>query len=139
MLAKKRGIKILIISFLTIFLVQVFFSFAQINKAFDVSDSSTSTYATFIKDSPNIKKRNINEIIYSSLNMFFSLLGVIFLILVIYGGAKWMTSRGNQEEIKKAKNILISSIIGLLIVLVAYALTWFIFNFFITTKLTIKK
>jgi cytochrome bd-type quinol oxidase subunit 2 len=81
----------------------------------------------------------MDEIIYSSLNMFFSLLGVIFLILVIYGGAKWMTSRGNQEEIKKAKNILISSIIGLLIVLVAYALTWFIFNFFITTKLTIKK
>ena len=55
-----------------------------------------------------------------------SLLGVIFLILTIYGGFIWMNSRGNDQDVEKAKTIIRNSIIGLLIVVVAYAITEFI-------------
>ncbi|MCK5320346.1 hypothetical protein KAJ61_03080 [Candidatus Parcubacteria bacterium] len=57
-----------------------------------------------------------------------SLLGVIFLILMIYGGFIWMNSRGNDQEIQKALTIIRNSIIGLLIVIAAYAITNFIGN-----------
>ena len=57
-----------------------------------------------------------------------SLIGVVFLILMIYSGFIWMNSRGNDQEIQKALTIIRNSIIGLLIVVAAYAITNFIGN-----------
>ena len=57
-----------------------------------------------------------------------SFVGVAFLILMIYGGILWMTSQGNDTQIKKAKGILINGIIGLVIVIFAYAITAYIGN-----------
>jgi Type IV secretion system pilin len=55
-----------------------------------------------------------------------SLLGVVFFLLVIYGGFRWMLAQGNEAEVEKAKQILTAAIIGLIIVLSAYAITRFI-------------
>lgn len=60
-----------------------------------------------------------------------SLLGVIFLILTIYGGFLWMTAGGQEEQVTKAKNILTRAVIGLIIVIAAYAITWFVFTYII--------
>ncbi|MFH1412600.1 MAG: hypothetical protein ABIG10_01035 [bacterium] len=50
-------------------------------------------------------------------------LGVIFLILMIYGGITWMTAGGNDEKVAKARKLLVAAVIGLIIVLSAYAIT----------------
>jgi len=55
-----------------------------------------------------------------------SLVGVVFFLLIFYGGLLWMIARGNDQEVEKAKNILIAATIGLVIVLAAYAITAFI-------------
>jgi len=55
-----------------------------------------------------------------------SLVGVAFLILMIYGGFIWMLARGNDQEVVKAKDLIQSAIIGLVIVLAAYAITAYI-------------
>ena len=55
-----------------------------------------------------------------------SLLGVIFLILMIYGGFIWMLARGNESEVEKAQGIIRGAIFGLAIILAAYALTYFV-------------
>lgn len=60
------------------------------------------------------------------INIILSFLGVIFLLLVIYGGFLWMTAQGNDAHVDKAKQIIINSTIGLVIVMLAYAVTWFI-------------
>ncbi len=52
--------------------------------------------------------------------------GTIFFILVVWSGLTWMTAGGNEESIKKAQSILKTAIIGLIIVLSAYAITRFI-------------
>lgn len=52
--------------------------------------------------------------------------GTIFFVLVVYAGLMWMTASGNEEQIAKAKKILTAAIIGLIIVLSAYAITQFI-------------
>ena len=53
-------------------------------------------------------------------------LGIIAVCIVLYGGFLWMTSAGNEEKIKSAKKTLLSSIIGIFIVLSAYAITAFV-------------
>lgn len=55
-----------------------------------------------------------------------SFLGVIFLILMLYAGFNWMTAAGEEERITKSKNTIRAAIIGLLIVIGAYAASVFI-------------
>ncbi|MEI7620712.1 MAG: hypothetical protein WCJ57_04060 [Candidatus Falkowbacteria bacterium] len=60
-----------------------------------------------------------------------SFLGVIFLLLMIYGGILWMTARGNEKTVDQAKNIIFDAIIGLVIVASAYAITYFVASVFV--------
>lgn len=55
-----------------------------------------------------------------------SVLGVIFLAFTIYGGIMWMTAAGNEEKVKKARELIVESIIGVIIVLAAYAISYFV-------------
>jgi hypothetical protein len=52
--------------------------------------------------------------------------GVLFFVLMIYAGVTWMTARGNEQEISKAKTMITNAVIGIVIVFAAYALTYFI-------------
>jgi len=58
-----------------------------------------------------------------------SFVGVLFLILMIYAGILWMTAGGNDQIVTKAKGLLINSIIGIVIIFAAYAITAFVGNF----------
>ena len=60
-----------------------------------------------------------------------ALVGTIFLILTIYAGIMWMTAAGNDEQVGKAVGMIKSAVIGLVIVMSAYAITYFV-----TTRLT---
>jgi TRAP-type C4-dicarboxylate transport system permease small subunit len=72
--------------------------------------------------------QSIPEIIGSIIAVFLSLLGVVFLCLIIYGGFLWMTSGGNETKVLKAKETLQHAIIGLIIILSAYGITAFVMN-----------
>lgn len=60
------------------------------------------------------------------LGVALSLVGVAFLILMIYGGVTWMLARGNDGEVTKAKDLIQAAIIGIVIVFAAYAITKFV-------------
>ena len=74
----------------------------------------------------NTQNSDIQLMIGSIVAMILSFLGVIFFLLTIYGGFLWMTARGNTEQVDKAKKIMVNSVVGLVIVLFAYAITWFV-------------
>ena len=61
-----------------------------------------------------------------------TLLGVIFMCYIVYAGWLWMSASGKEEQIEKAKGILRGTVIGLIIVLAAYAITAFVMNSLIT-------
>lgn len=74
------------------------------------------------------ERRDIGTYIGTTiLTPLFGLLGVIFLILIIYAGLLWMTSSGVEAQVTKAKHILVNSTIGLVIIILSYAITTFIF------------
>jgi len=57
-----------------------------------------------------------------------SIIGTIFLVLVVYAGFLWMTAGGEEGKIETAKKLLYDGVIGLAIILSAYAITYFIFD-----------
>jgi amino acid permease len=56
------------------------------------------------------------------------LLGIIFVVLLVYAGIQWMTAEGDEVKVEKAKSTITRAIIGLGIIITAYAITYFIFN-----------
>ncbi len=76
----------------------------------------------------DLEKINALKIVSTVLNMMLSFIGVIFLISMIYGGFLWMTARGNDEQVNKAKNIMTTAVIGIVIIVLAYAISWFVLN-----------
>ena len=72
--------------------------------------------------------KSIAEIVGAIISIFLSFLGIIFLILIIYGGFIWMTSGGNEAKVLKAKKILTQAVIGLIIILASYAITNFVLH-----------
>lgn len=57
---------------------------------------------------------------------FFGLLGIVAVVIILYGGFLWMTSQGEEAQIDKAKKVIINGVIGLAIMLMAVAITQFI-------------
>lgn len=62
------------------------------------------------------------------IQIILSFLGVIALILIIFAGFLWMTSGGEEEKVNRAKKILSSSVIGLVIILSSWSLATFLLN-----------
>ena len=72
--------------------------------------------------------KNLPETIGKIIKICLSLLGVIFLLLIIYGGYIWMLAQGNDQEVEKAIKIIKNSIIGLVIISAAYIIVNLIFE-----------
>lgn len=70
------------------------------------------------------EENSLALIIGKFIEIILGLLGVAFIILTIYAGALWMNAGGNEETIGKSKTIIKNSLIGLLITLSAYAITY---------------
>lgn len=62
-------------------------------------------------------------VVLGAITILLGFLGVIFLVLMIYGGWLWMTAQGNEEQTTKARKIIFDAIIGLLILAAAYIIT----------------
>ncbi|PIR02873.1 MAG: hypothetical protein COV60_03270 [Candidatus Magasanikbacteria bacterium CG11_big_fil_rev_8_21_14_0_20_43_7] len=75
-----------------------------------------------------LKQDSLTVLIGNVIGTGLSLVSVVFFILMIFFGFKWMLDRGKGEDAKQALDGIIAAIIGIVIVLAAYAITTFIFN-----------
>lgn len=72
------------------------------------------------------------------INVVLGILGIVVTLIIIAGGFRWMTAGGNEEAVGQAKKIISAGVIGLLIIIIAYALSSWIFSVIIgaTTEAT---
>ena len=124
-----------LIIILSIFIISGFFVCVNVDQVlgYDFEKESglidtghEAGYEETITNGPMSLPERIGQVI-SAVLVF---LGVLFLLLIIYGGYIWMMARGNEQEVEKAKNIIKNALIGLVVVLAAYAITYTIFRYF---------
>jgi hypothetical protein len=82
----------------------------------------------FLKTSGIDSSANVPDIIKTIIQVFLSLLSMIFIILILYAGFNWMTAGGEEKKVEDAKATIQRAIIGLVIVIAAFAITYFVFN-----------
>lgn len=91
---------------------------AEVNN--NIEAISSSTYPT--------KIRSVDNIIASVIEIILSFLGIIFIVLILISGVNWMTAHGNEEKVSKAKDTILNLVIGLILVLGAFAITYLVSN-----------
>lgn len=62
------------------------------------------------------------------ISILLGFLGIVAVVLIITAGFKWMTAGGDKGKIDEAKNLMTNAVIGLVIILSAWALSNFIIN-----------
>lgn len=62
------------------------------------------------------------------ISVVLGLVGTIALVMFIYGGIIWMTSAGSKDKIKKGKDVIVWSVIGMAIIFASYGLTKFLLD-----------
>ena len=72
--------------------------------------------------------RDIRETIASIINVALGLLGIVAVVIILSGGFQWMTAGGDQGKVDSARKLIFSGIIGLAIILSAWAIADFVIN-----------
>ena len=62
------------------------------------------------------------------LNVALGLIGFVAVVFIIFGGFQYITSSGDAAKVAKAKNTLLYSVVGLIVVLLAFAIVNFVIN-----------
>jgi len=121
---KNRKIKLITPTLLIVFCL---FSFNFVIGACDDYDCPTSDKYGLSKTAGRAgmgtEVSGLPIIIGGIVGVFLSFLGVIFFVLMIYGGFMWMTARGNETQVESARKTIGNAIIGLIVVLSAYVIT----------------
>jgi hypothetical protein len=81
------------------------------------------------KNAAGLGDMSIGQVVSQIIRVVLGLLSIVFLILIIMAGFKWMTAGGNEEQIKKSTATIKAAVIGLVVVLAAYTITYFIFTY----------
>ena len=95
----------------------------------DTQEKFQDQEAAFVESSGFDGSVSIGSIMATIIKGFLGLLAMIFLVLILYGGYLWMTARGNEEQVKKAKDNITAATIGLAIIIAAYSITYFVFKY----------
>jgi len=69
-----------------------------------------------------VGQNNISAVVAAVINGFLAILGIIFLFYLIHAGYLWMTAQGNEEQVTKAKDEIRNAIVGIIIIIAAYAI-----------------
>ena len=100
------------------------------------AESETLTTLTSVATGDGLYDSTTNQLSLSKIlgtvvSAAIGLLGVVFICLIIYAGYNWMIARGEEEKLNDAKDTLKRAIIGLIIVVGAYAIWNFIWVYLI--------
>ena len=76
---------------------------------------------------------NLQITVISLLKLAIGILGLVAVIFLIYGGIMYITAGGNPESATKARTIIINAIIGIVIILLAFTVVWWVSSIIPTT------
>jgi cytochrome bd-type quinol oxidase subunit 2 len=94
-----------------------------ITAAEDANGNGTNSDAC--TNDPNATS-NVNRLIKNVINLFSLIVGAVSVIMIVYGGFKYITSGGNDGNVSGAKNTILYALIGLVIVALAQVIVRFV-------------
>jgi len=88
-----------------------------------------SSMTETVRKTANFSDMPIENIIARVIKIILGFLAVVFIILLITAGFKWMMAQGNEEQVTQSIATIRAAIIGLIVILASYAITYFVFKY----------
>lgn len=79
-----------------------------------------------VQEASGLQAQDVRVTIARIINVFMGLLGIIAVVIVLIGGFMWMTSGGDEDKTKKARGLIFAGVVGLAIILSAFAIARFV-------------
>lgn len=93
-----------------------------------LSDAQTDLTSVGTAIGTDATTNELPELIGNIISVLLSVLGIIFVVLVVYAGFLYLTAAGDDAKVKKAKTMLTQAVIGLVIIVAAYAIADFVID-----------
>lgn len=88
------------------------------------TDAGASDTAGNCQDSSG--SSGFNSIVHTVINLFSWIVGVVSVLMIVYGGFKYITSGGKDSSVGSAKNTIVYALIGLVVVALAQVIVRFV-------------
>lgn len=75
---------------------------------------------------------NLPALVGNIISVVLGFLGIVFIILIVYAGIKWMMAQGEAEKTKEATRMIQQAVVGLVIVVAAYAISNYVIGALLT-------
>ncbi len=111
---------------LTFLLFSFFLIFLLTNNALAYSFGDIQGLYQKTGGEAGLSQKEFSLVVAGVINQVLTLIGAVFVVLFIYAGVSWMISGGTEDKINKAKKTMTYAIIGLLVIIAAYSITYFI-------------
>lgn len=95
---------------------------------FVVSRAHAQVSIDFPMSFAGFSSQDLKSTIENIIRIILGFLGIVTIIIILYGGFIWMSSFGEEDKIDQAKKLISAGVVGLVIVLAAYALSSFVIN-----------
>ncbi len=84
-----------------------------------------------IKGLDQFNGKDLPQVIGAMVQLGMSVLGIISLVIFIYGGIWWMLANGDSHREQQAKDTILWGCIGIVIILISYAIVTYLFESFL--------
>ncbi|MDD5039550.1 MAG: pilin [Patescibacteria group bacterium] len=74
----------------------------------------------------NLGTADLESAVVNIVQWVLGFLGLVAVIMILIGGFQWMTAGGNEEKVASAKKIISAAVIGLIVILLAWAIVIFV-------------
>lgn len=87
-----------------------------------------SSFAALLNksDVPSLPNGSANDVLVAGLNIVYFVAGIIAVVAIIVAGFTLVTNSSEPDAIKKARNTIVYAVIGIVVIIVAFTVTWFI-------------
>ena len=77
-------------------------------------------------DEPTGKNKDVVEIVQSGVNVVISLVGMLAVFSIIYGGFTYITAQSDPAKIKRGKDMVVYAVVALVVAFLAYGIVIFV-------------
>lgn len=81
-------------------------------------------------DEVNIPQLTGDQVLQNGLNLAYFVMGIIAVIVIIVAGIMYATSGGDSAAVTKAKNLILYSVVGIIVIFAAWGITNFVIGRF---------
>ncbi|MFH1745212.1 MAG: pilin [bacterium] len=68
------------------------------------------------------------DVAVNIIKIIMTFLGIVAVVIILYGGFLWMTAAGNEDRSTKAKDLIIAGVIGMVIIMAAFMIVSWVFR-----------